>query len=40
MSNEMKAMSNETEVFSKKNIEENQSNDHQSENPEQTYEEL
>ena len=40
MSNEMKAISNETEVFSKKNIEENQLNDHQSENPEQTYEEL
>ena len=40
MSNEMKAISNETEVFSKKNIEENQRNDHQSENPEQTYEEL
>lgn len=40
MSNEMEAMSNEAEVFSKKNIEENQSNDHQSENPEQTYEEL
>ncbi|MBF0983503.1 MAG: HEAT repeat domain-containing protein [Lachnospiraceae bacterium] len=33
-------MSNETEVFSKKNIEENQLKDHQSENPEQTYEEL
>ena len=40
MSNEMKAISNETEVFSKKNIEENQRNDHQSENPEQTYEAL
>ncbi len=40
MSNEMKAISNETEVFSKKNIEENQRKDHQSENPEQTYEEL
>ena len=40
MSNEMKAISNETEVFSKKNIEKNQLNDHQSENPEQTYEEL
>ena len=40
MSNEMKAISNETEVFSKKNIEENQLKDHQSENPEQTYEEL
>ena len=40
MSNEMEAMSNEAEVFSKKNIEENQSNDHQSENPEQTYEAL
>ena len=40
MSNEMEAISNETEVFSKKNIEENQLNDHQSENPEQTYEEL
>ena len=40
MSNEMKAISNETEVFSKKNREENQRNDHQSENPEQTYEEL
>ena len=40
MSNEMKAISNETEVFSKKNIEENQLNDHQSENPEQTYEAL
>ena len=40
MSNEMEAMSNEAEAFSKKNIEENQSNDHQSENPEQTYEEL
>ena len=38
MSNEMKAISNE--VFSKKNIEENQLKDHQSENPEQTYEEL
>ena len=33
-------MSNEKEVFSKKNIEENQLKDHQSENPEQTYEEL
>ena len=33
-------MSNETEVFSKKNIEENQLKDHQSENPEQTYEAL
>ena len=40
MSNEMKAISNETEVFSKKNREENQLNDYQSENPEQTYEEL
>ena len=40
MSNEMEAISNETEVFSKKNIEENQLKDHQSENPEQTYEEL
>ena len=40
MSNEMKAISNETEAFSKKNIEENQRKDHQSENPEQTYEEL
>ena len=40
MSNEMKAISNETEVSSKKNIEENQLKDHQSENPEQTYEEL
>lgn len=40
MSNEMKAISNETEVFSKNNIEKNQLNDHQSENPEQTYEEL
>ena len=40
MSNEMEAISNETEVFSKKNREENQRNDHQSENPEQTYEEL
>ena len=40
MSNEMKAISNETEVFSKKNIEEKQLKDHQSENPEQTYEEL
>ena len=33
-------MSNEMEVFSKKNIEKNQRNDYQSENPEQTYEEL
>ena len=40
MSNEAKAMSKETEAFSKKNIEENQRKDHQSENPEQTYEEL
>ena len=40
MSNEMEAISNETEVFSKKNREENQRKDHQSENPEQTYEEL
>lgn len=40
MSNEAKAISNETEVFSKKNREENQLNNHQSENPEQTYEEL
>ena len=40
MSNEMEAISNETEVFSKKNREENQLKDHQSENPEQTYEEL
>ena len=40
MSNEAKAMSKETEAFSKKNIEENQLKDHQSENPEQTYEEL
>ena len=40
MSNEMKAISNETDVFSKKNMEENQRKDHQSENPEQTYEEL
>jgi hypothetical protein len=40
MSNETKAMSKETEAFSKKNIEENQLKDHQSENPEQTYEEL
>ena len=40
MPNEAKAISNETEVFSKKNIEENQLKDHQSENPEQTYEEL
>ena len=40
MSNEMEAISNETEAFLKKNIEENQCNDHQSENPEQTYEEL
>ena len=40
MSNEMKAISNETEVFSKKNREENQLNDYQSENPEQTYEAL
>ena len=40
MSNEMKAISNETEVFSKKNREEIQRNDHKSENPEQTYEEL
>ena len=40
MFNEMKAMSKETEAFSKKNIEENQLKDHQSENPEQTYEEL
>ena len=40
MSNEMKAISNEMEVFSKKNIEKNQLKDHQSENPEQTYEEL
>ena len=40
MFNEMKAMSKETEAFSKKNIEENQLKDHQSENPEQAYEEL
>ena len=40
MFNEMKAMSKETEAFSKKNIEENQLKDHQSENPEQTYEAL
>ena len=40
MSNEAKAMSKETEVFSKKNIEENQRKDHQSENPEQTYKAL
>ena len=40
MSNEAKAMSKETEVFSKKNIEESQLKDHQSENPEQTYEAL
>lgn len=40
MSNEAKAMSKETEAFSKKNIEENQLKDHQSENPEQTYEAL
>ena len=40
MSNEMEAISNETEVFSKKNREENQRKDHQSENPEQAYEEL
>ena len=40
MSNEAKAMSKETEAFSKKNIEEKQLNDHQSENPEQTYEAL
>ena len=40
ISNKMKAMSKETEAFLKKNIEENQRNDHQSENPEQTYEEL
>ena len=40
MSNEAKAMSKETEAFSKKNIEENQLKDHQSENPEQAYEEL
>ena len=40
MSNETKAMSKETEAFSKKNIEENQLKDHQSENPEQTYEAL
>ena len=40
MSNEAKAMSKETEAFSKKNIEESQLKDHQSENPEQTYEAL
>ena len=40
MSNEAKAMSKETEAFSKKNIEENQLKDHQSENPEQIYEAL
>ena len=40
MPNEAKAMSKETEAFSKKNIEENQRNDHQSENPEQTYKAL
>ena len=40
MSNEAKAMSKETEAFSKKNIEENQLKDHQSENPEQTYKAL
>ena len=40
MSNEAKAMSKETEAFSKKNIEESQLKDHQSENPEQTYETL
>ena len=40
ISNEMEAISNETGVFSKKNREENQLKDHQSENPEQTYEEL
>ena len=40
MFNEMKAMSKETEAFSKKNIEESQLKDHQSENPEQTYEAL
>ena len=40
MFNEMKAMSKETEAFSKKNIEENQLKDHQSENPEQAYEAL
>lgn len=40
MPNEAKAMSKETEAFSKKNIEENQLKDHQSENPEQAYEEL
>ena len=40
MSNEAKAMSKETEAFSKKNIEENQLKDHRSENPEQTYEAL
>ena len=40
MSNEAKAMSKETEAFSNKNIEENQLKDHQSENPEQTYEAL
>ena len=40
MSNEAKAMSKETEAFSKKNIEENQLKDHRSENPEQTYKAL
>ena len=40
ISNETEAISNEMEVFSKKNIEKNQLKDHQSENPEQTYEEL
>ena len=40
MSNKAKAMSKETEAFSKKNIEENQLKDHQSENPEQTYKAL
>ena len=40
ISNEMEAISNETGVFSKKNREENQLKDHQSENPEQTYEAL
>ena len=40
MPNEAKAMSKETEAFSKKNIEENQLKVHQSENPEQTYEAL
>ena len=40
MSNEAKAMSKETEAFSKKNIEKNQLKDHQSVNPEQIYEAL